>query len=262
MRYVLDTSAIVQRPEILAYATAGKLLLPQAVADDVRRRESRGLRGDLRQLLDRAVGAGAFVVPARGGTAAELALSLAEEDGPGNVRVVTTDRRLVQSMDSKGITAISGSRLLSELSTIGPDTGLAEVARRIVASQHRHLAASLVIALLGTSIGVAIVLNHQLIFHRTPTWFVPVLLLVASALFFGWRERHRLSFGLFEVMIGLLIASQSVIALPVPYELSPAKSIQFMGGLYIMIRGFDSLDRGVEDTRLADWWRRLFHGGR
>ena len=259
MRYVLDTSAIVQRPEILAYAAAGKLLLPQAVADEIRRRESRGLRGDLRQLLDSAVGAGAFVVPARGGTAAELALSLAEEDGPENVRVATTDRHLARSLASKGITAISGRALLSELSAAAADGELAAVARRLVASQHWHLVTSVVLALFGTSIGVAIVLNHQLIFHRTPTWFVPILLVVAAAVFFGWRERHRLSFGLFELMIGGLVASQSIIALPVPYELSPAKSIQFVGGLYIMIRGFDSLDRGVEDTRLADRWRRLFH---
>ena len=38
MLYILDTGAILQRPEILAHATAGDLLIPQATVDDIRDR--------------------------------------------------------------------------------------------------------------------------------------------------------------------------------------------------------------------------------
>ena len=89
----------------------------------------------------------------------------------------------------------------------------------------------------------------------------PIALLLAGLLFFWGRERDHLSYGLFEVMIGLLISSQSIVTLPSPYELSTAKSIQLVGGLYVMVRGFDNIDRSIEDTRLGGWWKRLFRRG-
>lgn len=262
LRYVLDAGVIAQRPEILAHGAAGNLLVPQAVVDEIRGREARGLRADIQDLLDRAIDAGAVVVPTSGGTVAELALERAEESGAANVCVVTSDRRLIRFLASKNVASIGGNRLRSELSATSSDADLGQAAERIVATQRRHLAVGLVIALAVTAVAIVVVLNHQLIFHRTPAWLIPVLLLLVAALFFWWRGRHRFSYGLFEVTIGLLIASQSVVVLPATYELSTAKSIQFIGGLYIMVRGFDSLDLSIEDTPLGGWWRRLFHGGR
>ena len=112
-----------------------------------------------------------------------------------------------------------------------------------------------------SGLAILVVRNHQLIFHTAPDWIVPIALLLAGLLFFWWRERDHLSYGLFEVMIGLLISSQSIVTLPSPYELSTAKSIQLVGGLYVMVRGFDTIDRSIEDTRLGGWWKRLFRRG-
>ena len=261
MLYVLDTGAIVQCPGILARTAAEKLIFPQTVVDDIRGRVSRGLRADLQILLDRVIDAGAAVVPSSGGGTAEVALAYAGESGAANVRVVTTDRRLVRLLATEGVTSINGGELLSASRTTPADAGVGELARRIVSDQRRHLAAGFLIAAAATAAAIVTVLNHQLIFHRTPAWLIPVLLLLVAALFFWWRGRHRLSYGLFEVTIGLLIASQSVVVLPASYELSTAKSLQFIGGLYIMVRGFDSLDLSIEDTPLGGWWRRLFHSG-
>lgn len=262
LQYILDANAIAQYPRILAHGGTARLLVPQAVVDDIRGRRARGLRGDLRELVDRAIASGAIVTPAPGSTVATLALACAAEIGSGNVRVVTSDRGLVRSLATKGIASISGGTLLAELSSTGSDAGLAEAARQIIVAQHRHLAAGVLGAAMVTALAIAIVLNHQLIFHRTPTWLIPVLLVLTATLFFWWRGQHRFSYGLFEVTVGLLIASQSAVLLPAPYEMSPTKSIQFMGGLYIMVRGFDSIDLSIEDTRLGGLWRRLFHGGR
>ena len=175
---------------------------------------------------------------------------------------VTTDRRLVQLLASQGVASIGGNRLLAELSTASSDTGIEQAARRIVSAQRRHLARGLAIAIVATGLAILIVLNHQLIFHTAPDWMVPIGLLLAGLLFFWWRERDHLSYGLFEVMIGLLISSQSIVTLPAPYELSTAKSIQLVGGLYVMVRGFDNVDRSIEDTRLGGWWKRLFRRGK
>lgn len=261
MLYILDSGAIVQRPEILAHAAAGDLLIPEAVVDDIRDRRDRGLRNDLEGLLERAIEAGAVVAPAADGGTAELALKCAEENGAGNVRVVTTDRRLAQLMASKGVSSIGGNQLLAELSTASSDAGIEQAARRIVSAQHRYLAVSAAIAVATTGLAILVVRNHQLIFHTAPDWIVPIALLLAGLLFFWWRERDHLSYGLFEVMIGLLISSQSIVTLPSPYELSTAKSIQLVGGLYVMVRGFDNIDRSIEDTRLGGWWKRLFRRG-
>ena len=262
MLYILDSGAIVQRPEILAHAAAGDLLIPEAVVDDIRDRRDRGLRNDLEGLLERAIEAGAVVAPAADGGTAELALKCAGENGARNVRVVTTDRRLAQLMASKGVSSIGGNQLLAELSTASSDAGIEQAARRIVSAQHRYLAASAAIAVATTGLAILVVRNHQLIFHTAPDWIVPIALLLAGLLFFWWRERDHLSYGLFEVMIGLLISSQSIVTLPSPYELSTAKSIQLVGGLYVMVRGFDNIDRSIEDTRLGGWWKRLFRRGR
>lgn len=261
MLYILDSGAIAQRPEILAHAAAGDLLIPEAVVDDIRGRRERGLRNDLEGLLDRAIEAGAVVAPAADGGTAELASKCAEENGARNVRVVTTDRRLIQRLAAKDVASISADRLLADFETASADTGIELAARRIVSKQHRYLAAGLAIAVAATGVAILVVRNHQLIFHTAPDWIVPIALLLAGLLFFWWRERDHLSYGLFEVMIGLLISSQSIVTLPSPYELSTAKSIQLVGGLYVMVRGFDNIDRSIEDTRLGGWWKRLFRRG-
>ena len=178
----------------------------------------------------------------------------AAENGADNVRVVTTDRRLVRLLASKGVTSIGTSDLLSAQATSPSDAGIEQAARRIVSAQHRNLASGLAIALAGTAMAIVVVRYHQLIFHTAPDWIVPIALLLAGLLFFWWRERDRFSYGLFEVMIGLLISSQSIVTLPAPSELSTAKSIQLVGGLYVMVRGLDNIDRSVEDTRLGGWW--------
>lgn len=258
MLSILDSGAIVERPEILAHAGAGDLLIPEAVIEDIRGREARGLRGDLQDLLERAIEAGAVVAPSTDGGIAELAFRCAEDSGAGNVRVVTTDRRLARLLASKGVASVSADRLLAELSTASADAGIEQVARRIVSAQRRHLAAGLAISVAATGVAILVERNHQLIFHTAPDWIVPIALLLAGLLFFWWRERDHLSYGLFEVMVGLLIASQSIVTLPAPYELSTAKSIQLVGGLYVMVRGFDNIDRSIEDTRLGGRWKRLF----
>ena len=163
-----------------------------------------------------------------------------------------------RSLAAKGVASISGNQLLAALSTASSDAGIEQAARRIVSAQHRYLAASAAIAIAATGLAILVVRNHQLIFHTAPDWIVPIALLLAGLLFFWWRERDHLSYGLFEVMVGLLISSQSIVTLPAPYELSTAKSIQLVGGLYVMVRGFDNVDRSVEDTRLGGWWKRLF----
>jgi len=259
--YILDSGAIVERPEILAHAAAGDLLIPGAVVDDIRGRRERGLRGDLQSLLEQAIEAGAVVAPSADGGTAELAVKCAGEGGAGNVRVVTTDRRLVRRLVAKGVASVGTDQFLAELSTASVDASIEQVARRIVSAQRRHLAVGLAIAVVATGVAILVVRNHQLIFHTAPDWIVPIALLLAGLVFFWWRERDHLSYGLFEVMIGLLISSQSIVTLPAPYELSTAKSIQLVGGLYVMVRGFDNIDRSIEDTRLGGWWKRLFRRG-
>jgi rRNA-processing protein FCF1 len=259
--YILDSGAIAQRPEILAHAAAGDLLIPEAVVDDIRGRRDRGLSGDLQDLLDRAIEAGAVVAPSTDGGTAELAVKCAGEGGTTNVRVVTSDRRLIRRLAAKDVASISADHLLAELATASADTGIELAARRILSAQHRYLAVGLAIAVAATGVAILVVRNHQLIFHTAPDWIVPIALLLAGLLFFWWRERDHLSYGLFEVMIGLLISSQSIVTLPSPYELSTAKSIQLVGGLYVMVRGLDNVDRSIEDTRLGGWWKRLFRRG-
>jgi rRNA-processing protein FCF1 len=256
--YILDADTIIQRPEVLAYAAQGDLLIPQAAVDEIRGREARGLRADLKNLLDRAIAAGAVVAPPADGGIAELAFQLAGESGPENVRVVTTDRRLVRRLATKGVTSIAGRRLLAELPPASTDAGIEQAARRIVSMQHLNLLTGFGIALAATGVATLVVLNHQLIFHTAPAWIAPFVILLVGLLFFWWREHGRLSYGLFEAMAGLLIASQSIVTLPAPYELSTAKSIQLLGGLYVMVRGLDNIDRGIDDTRLGVWWKRLF----
>jgi rRNA-processing protein FCF1 len=262
VRYILDTGAIVRRPEILARRVSGGLLVPQTVVEEIRRRVSRGVRADLPALLDRAIEAGTVVVPSSSRGTAELALACAGESDTANVRVITTDRRLIRLLATQDVTSMSSDEFPSEQEAIRVDADIERLARRIVSDQWRHLAVGFLIAAVATAVAIVTVLNHQLIFHRTPPWLIPPLLLLLATLFFWWRGRHRFSYGLFEISIGLLIASQSVVVLPATYELSTAKSLQFIGGLYIMVRGFDSLDLSIENTSLGSWWRRLFHGGR
>ena len=124
MLYILDADTIVQRPEILAHAAAGDLLIAQTAVEEIRGRVPRGLRADLEELLDRAIEAGAVVAPSSDGGTAELAVMLAEENGSQNVRVVMSERRLGRLLASKGVTTIGGGRLAAELSSAPFDPDL------------------------------------------------------------------------------------------------------------------------------------------
>lgn len=90
---------------------------------------------------------------------------------------------------------------------------------------------------------------------------VVVAVLALGILIYLWRERAKLSYGLFEVIVGIAIA-YNVFAenASAPETPSTAAILQFAAGLYVIVRGMDNVGKSLSGTIVERPWRSIFEG--
>ncbi|MDQ0135732.1 hypothetical protein J2T08_003653 [Neorhizobium galegae] len=92
-------------------------------------------------------------------------------------------------------------------------------------------------------------------------WVAVLAALAAGTTLFLWRERLKLSYGILEIVIGIL-TSYHLFATSKLHEgdISDIAYLQLAAGLYIMVRGFDNVGKGLIGTPIEQPWRRFFEG--
>jgi ABC-type proline/glycine betaine transport system permease subunit len=121
-----------------------------------------------------------------------------------------------------------------------------------------HLVLSGIVGVLLTLAAVAIYQNSQRIIATANVWGTCSSLLIMGLMLYWIRSRWRLTYGFFEYLIGAL-GSMAVFWPDFDYaQLTTLRSIQVVGGLYVMVRGLDNIGKGLESTRWAGLWRRAF----
>lgn len=277
MQYVLDTSAILQSPEVLARARTHKLLIPSAVVDDLLNRARPEPRSLLSSLLSNALGAGAEVVQGPRDAPnlvspadrthysldptdmliVATAVTLREESGD-SVSVITLDKRLGAFLERNGIAWISPKDFLAlDIPKKADSTTLASAAS-VTRAQSRYLVVSALAGALAALLGRAGYDNIGTIVGTAPIWGTLLVVFLLGVGLYWYRERYRLAYGITEFFIGFMMSGYVFYPAFEYSSLQLVHAIQLLGGLYVMVRGLDNMGQGLESTRWEALWKRVF----
>jgi hypothetical protein len=277
-RYIIDTNVVLQYPEVLAMAAGKKLVIPQAVLEELQHARLRGVQRGVQDVISEAIEKGAHVAPAPASikqepiasdraaqrlsgadiAIARIAIDYAERTRPKSVCVVTADRALVEFLGSRGISAISGSQFLAEPSIGKVDKAIEVTAKQIISKQRRYLIISFALGIASALIGNFAFSNLQHLIATISIWGTLIALPVLGIGLYWYRERFRLAYGVFEFIIGLFMTYYVFFPNFDYSKIGPVETIQVLGGLYVMVRGLDNVGKGTEGTRLEQLWKKLF----
>lgn len=277
--FILDTNVLVQHPEVLAMAAGNNLIIPQVVLDQFKQRRSRGVHGDVQEVIDEAIKKGVRIAQAPSQLVKEpvasardaqkldhadmeiarIAQYYAELDGKNSVCLVTADKLLAKLLSSYGLRCISGSELLADFQSVEIDKGIEATARNILSKQRRYLITSFILGIVVAVLGTVTFNNLQLLISTISVWGTLVALPLLGIGLYWYREHYRLSYGFFEFVAGLVMACHVVFPDFDYSNFSVIKAIQVLAGLYVMVRGLDNIGKSVEGTRLEQIWKMIFN---
>ncbi|WP_082421461.1 PIN domain-containing protein [Pseudomonas sp. NBRC 111140] len=276
--YIIDTNVLVQHPEVLAMAAADSIIIPQVVIEELSKRRMRGVPGGVFELVSQAVRKGALIsplgkpqeepiAPERGTyrldsadiEIARTAKYYAELLGEDAVCVVTGDHALSNFLRLYRIRSITGAQLLAEHVTAKPDKVIEETAKTIISKQRRYLTLSIFASFITALSGIASTINFHFLVSTISTWGTLISLPILGTALYWYRENFRLSYGLSEFLVGMIMACFVFFPNFDYSSVGATETIQILGGLYVMVRGLDNIGKGAEGTRLERHWKKIFY---
>lgn len=276
--YVLDSSALLHHPEILARAPTKNLVIPEAVRFELSQRGRGTARDGILKLIGQAIARGARIAPSPdklkedllapdrnaqrlSGTdfdIARVAIDLAERFGASTVALVTHDRDLAAFLSPRGIKTITSIEFLAESSKDTPDADIQSSAKTFLSAQTRHLALSALVSVAFGFLGNVAYSKLPFLVSTFSVWGTVVALPALGVALYWYRQRFRLSYGIFEFLVGVMLTYYVFFPTFSYAALTVVEGIQIIGGLYVMVRGLDNVSKGVEGTRFEQSWKKLF----
>lgn len=276
LTYIIDSSAIIQSPEVLATARRLKLLIPKAVLSELTGRGREHVRGVIGSLINDALKAGAQIVDAPAKLREEpiasdrnaqrlssvdmdiarIAVDRAERGMP--VCVVTLDRALIQFLESRSVRSITPTDFLAKERAEPVDQALLSSAQSLNSTQKRYMALSAIVGAAVSLAATAAYLNAARILETVSVWGTVAALLTLGIGLFWYRQRYRLSYGIFEFMAGAMMSIYVFFPRFDYAMLGVAQGLQVLAGLYVMVRGLDNVNTGLQGTKLEARWNQVF----
>lgn len=277
-RFILDTSALLRHPEILALAGRRKLVIPEAVLRELYSRSREESRTDISSLIKQAISRGAKIVscPVKPDHAPEIfdgysqrfsdadieisriAASYAERFGAKNVVVITLDRALQKFISRNGINSITGNQFLHNLIGEEPDPEIERSAKSYAAKQWKFSILSILLGLASSWAGNLGFAKLSYLIETVSVWGTMIALPILGVILYWYRQKFRLAYGIFEFIVGVMMAYYVFFPEFSYAKLSVVQGMQILGGLYVMVRGLDNVSKGVEGTRVEVMWKRWF----
>ena len=272
--YVIDTAPILEVPSILAHADPRSIVLPSAVIAELMSRSRPALRDIAGSLITKAIQSGVKVADTPSSIdidplesnqftrrmsstdfqVARVAIGL--KNSGKSVSVVTHDKILIGYLKSYGVESSSAEEFLAQKSAAQIDADVHEVAATFLKVQYRHLAVSATSALISVLTVVGVTRYSSSIFDAIPAAFAVLAILFVGVMTFAWRQHARLSYGIFEFLIGVVAAFYASDHAQ-PMQLFQT-ALQFAAGIYIMVRGLDNIDKVIDGTSLGTIWIKIF----
>jgi len=274
---VLDSSVILRNPSVLFQKAKNiRLYVPASVFFELGRFNSPSSpEGDFRSLLTEAANGGyiTFLSEIVGGSyPAQISVSktdisfmiaaheLANKVADGEVYIASDDKDIINSATSIGAVPLTSQQLLilleneaSQITTESKDR-----ADKLKKENIRYIIKNVVI-----SAGVSLLANFSYekineIFGFVTKWGVLILVPILGVTLFWMRSKFRLSYGISEVIVGCIAAARVVFPVSKIQSFEAVVLIQFLGGLYIMVRGLDNIEKGLKGTRFLPSWQSIF----
>jgi rRNA maturation endonuclease Nob1 len=278
-RYIIDTNVLIQHPHILSRAGSKKIVIPMAVMDELSSRDIGERTKGITDLIGGAVSAGVKIVSppqdikydilssdrnAQRLSGADIdiaciAINYAEERGKDVPCVVTGDRALANYLSTRGIRTITGSEFLGESQNEILNKGLEKSAREVVSSQKRYIVISFSLGIGTSLLGTLIYSNIQLLVSTVSVWGTMTLMPLIGILLFWYREKFRLSYGVFEFFVGVIMSYYVFFPIFNYSTIDVTQGIKILGGLYVMVRGLDNIGKGIGGTKVEFIWNKIFY---
>jgi hypothetical protein len=133
---------------------------------------------------------------------------------------------------------------------VAKNTGSTRLAREAELGTFAMLIGSPLIMILMS--GVLLETHDLLELMSSPFTIAPALLL--CLMFYYLRSRRPLAYGLLEIWAGILTLSFAIFS---PAQNALLKGLGLLGGVYIVVRGLDNVDRGLP-AGLRRYWDKAF----
>jgi len=276
-RIVLDTSAIISQPSTVSYSSPDtQLIVPDVVVAELSGFQVSSYSNLLTQLA--STPAAPIVVSSESDAVTlpsfnrvlsgvdsriiGVASRLRQEYPQDEVLIATEDRDLQGAARSLGVKTLSGEELHRLLEPRGQrDQQLAARAREVSRYQVKHLVGSAIGGAVTTTLATLLIRNLDRVLATVNIWGSVIGIPSLGLALYWWRSHYRLAYGLTEFGVGL-VASVSVLwpSFQVS-QLAASGILQFVGGLYVVVRGLDNIGQGLRGTRLQVFWDRWFRNG-
>lgn len=276
--YIIDTNVLLHHPQILSRAGNRKLVIPRAVMLELSHRGKGSKGSEIVDLVESSIPSGVQIAEAprklkndllqsdinaqrlNGADfdIARIAIDYAEQQGVEVPCVVTNDKALAYFLVSRNITSITSTEFISESKDESLNKEIEEKAEKVVSSQKRYLIASFALGAIASIAAKLFYFNIEVLISTITIWGTMLGLPMLGLMLFWYREKFRLSYGAFELCVGIIM-SYYVFFPTFSYSgVGLKEGIQILGGLYVMVRGLDNIGKGVIGTRFEALWSKVF----
>ena len=120
--------------------------------------------------------------------------------------------------------------------------------------ENTNLIVGIIIGILFTSLALILYLKLNFIIANINIWGTIVATLFLAIVLFIFREKQRLSYGVFEFLVGaisivILFNTEQFNYQRISFTLD--FSVKLMAGLYIMVRGQDNIVKALKDSKIG-----------
>lgn len=272
---VLDTNILIRDPGVIASSALGaRFYIPEPVMRQLQARGSEGaqvLLNIVQQGIKRNL---AHIIPAEDCTPWKqpgldrlditdrmiLGATHFIEDSEGEVAGVylaTDDKLLAKAAVAGGLQVLSSLDLrLSSASDVTTDVDLITQSGDYQKESKRQLLVGIMIGIALSFAAVAAWLKFDWITSHWRSWAFLIVAILGGPILFLIRTRFQLSYGVLEVVVGLGAIFNTY--RDTVYD--AAFVLQVLGGLYVVVRGLDNMEKGLEGTPFEGRWRKIFSG--
>jgi len=176
------------------------------------------------------------------------------------VYLVTDDRALIDAASGLGLKTATTRTVDGvvglPLSKSVVSNEVSQAVQRLTEANRNYLVGGFLLGVLvAVLIFVAWQYRHDLL-ATLPVWGLVLVVAVSGIALFWFRSRHRLSYGVAEVLFGLIVASQ----LSSTPEYDSDFFVKIVAAVYIVVRGLDNVEKGISETSLGLLWKQFFSG--
>ncbi len=173
------------------------------------------------------------------------------------VAIATMDIQLINILYVFQIEILDGEKIqkLINENKATNDVGIEEKAARYETTVNRSFLEGIIIGILVTLVIFTFALNFQKISQTINVWGTIVLAILIGISLFAFREKQRLSYGVFEFLTGI----GTIIFIFYPdFDYSKLDYTfdfyaKMLGGLYIMVRGQDNIVKSLAGKKWGLW---------